>query len=237
MIRAVFFDAGNTLLHAHPSVVEVYARETERFGARVAPDEFARCFVPIFRDYVRRNRTVRDASDELDRAMWREILGCLHREIPALGSVPFEEWFAHLHAHFGEPGTWRLYPDVLPALRELKDRGYRLAIVSNWNQRLRRIADGLGLTPLVDAIVISCEAGVRKPHPQIFERALRAVGARPEETVHVGDVAEEDVAGARGAGLHAVLVERDRRLVDWGAEAVPVVRSMGEFLTWLRTAP
>ncbi len=230
MIRAVFFDAGNTLLHAVPSVMDVYARETERFGAAVSVEEFANVFRPVFREFVREYARREHTSDELDRGMWREILTRIRGSIPALSVVDFEPWFEHLYAHFGKPESWRLYDDVAPTLRELRSRGYRLGIISNWDRRLRRIAEDLGLTAMIDALIVSSEAGVRKPHPRIFEAALAALEVRPEEAVHVGDVPEEDIDGAVRAGIRPVLMRRDPRIVEAGASAAPEIRFLGELI-------
>ncbi|MBI2899478.1 MAG: HAD-IA family hydrolase [Planctomycetes bacterium] len=233
MIRAVTFDAGLTLLYPHPSVYATYAAETAKFGAAASEEEFARVFIPVYRTFVKEYAATESSSDELDHAMWREILRRVHGRIPALSAVPFEPWFEHLYLRFGDPHLWRLYPDAAPALAELRRRGYRLAVVSNWDRRLRPIAEGLGLTRLVDAFVVSSEAGVRKPHRRIFERTLAEVGVRPEEAVHVGDVPDEDVEGARAAGMGAVLMQREKRITEGTVPGVPVVRSLGELVDWL----
>lgn len=218
MIRAVFFDAGHTLLYAHPSIGEIYARETERFGPRITGDEFAGVFRPVFREFVKEYASTETASDAQDREMWRRITERIYGRLPAMGGVRFEEWFDHLYRHFGEPGVWRLYDDVEPTLADLRARGLKIAVVSNWDARLRRIADGLGLVKLVDAMVISSEAGVRKPNPKIFERALELVGVAPNEAVHIGDVYDEDVVGARRAGLQGHLIDRTK-----GAKLVEIL--------------
>ena len=102
-------------------------------------------------------------------------------------------------------------------------------MVSNWDSRLRRISDGMGLTALVDFLVISAEAGVRKPDPGIFHLACEKAGVRPEEALHVGDLAEEDVVGAQRAGVRAILIERSKRMVDPASlPGVPVVKSLRE---------
>src|SRR6185369_11929590 len=90
--------------------------------------------------------------------------------------------------------------------------GITIGVVSNWDTRLKSICDGLGLTPLVDFIIISAEVGVRKPDPRIFQMALDKAGVRPEEAIHVGDLPEEDAEGARRAGVRPVLIDRKRRI-------------------------
>ncbi len=233
MIKAVLFDAGHTLLHAHPSVGEVYSQETAKLGASVTGEEFAGVFGPVFRAFVREYAAQQKSSDELDRAMWREIGRRVYERIAELRKVDFSLWFETVHRRFGDPDVWRLFPDAISTLTELRRRGYRLGIVSNWDTRLRGIAEGLGLTAMVDAVIISAEAGVRKPNPGIFELALERVGARPEESMHVGDLVEEDVEGARRAGVRPVLMDREGRATG---QDVTVIRSLSELLTSLQTA-
>ncbi len=100
------------------------------------------------------------------------------------------------------------YPEVPSTLRELRRRGFRLVVVSNWDVSLHERLDELGLTPLLDGAVASAELGVAKPDPAIFAHALAIAGSAPERAWHAGDSAEADVAGARAAGVTPVFVAR-----------------------------
>jgi len=101
------------------------------------------------------------------------------------------------------------YPDAAPALGALRDRGLRLVVVSNWDCSLPRVLERCGLGELLDGTITSAETGSRKPDPVIFERALELAGCEPAEALHVGDTAEEDVAGARAAGIRPLLIDRN----------------------------
>lgn len=103
---------------------------------------------------------------------------------------------------------FRPYPDAAPALGRLRLLGFRSAVVSNWDVSLRGILGEIGLSGLVDDVVVSAEAGVAKPAPGIFELALRRLQCSPEQAVLVGDSPETDVAGAQRAGVRAVLIDR-----------------------------
>lgn len=234
MTKAVFFDAGHTLIYAHPDLGSVYAETTKGFGVRVAPERFVETFIPVFKETTRIYAQTSAASDALDVAMWRDITRRIYDRIPELSALPFDGWFDALYRRFGSSEVWRFYEDVESVLLDLRARGLRIGVISNWDTRLRAISEGLGLTRLIDFLVISAEAGVRKPDPRIFRLALDQAGVRPEEAIHVGDLPEEDVEGARRAGLRPVLIDRKKRLTASGAPAnVRVVTSLEELIPLL----
>ena len=122
---------------------------------------------------------------------------------------------------------FRAYPEVPDVLARLRAGGARLAVVSNWDVSLHDVLERTGLRPLVDAGVVSAGLGVGKPDPAIFRAALDRLGAAAEGSVHVGDSLEHDVAGARAAGLEAVLVARNGAAAP---EGVRTVRSLAELV-------
>jgi putative hydrolase of the HAD superfamily len=104
---------------------------------------------------------------------------------------------------------FRAYPEAPGVLAHLRAAGARLAVVSNWDISLHDVLERTQLRALVDVVVISAELGAAKPDPAIFRAALQRLGATASDAVHVGDSVEHDVAGARAAGLEAVLVARN----------------------------
>ena len=116
------------------------------------------------------------------------------------------------------------YPDAPAAVRALHDDGRTVVVVSNWDCSLRDWLEPTGLLEHVDAVVTSADAGVAKPGRQMFERALEAADATPDQAVHVGDSLENDVEGARALGIRAVLVQREGP----APAGVEVVRSLLE---------
>jgi putative hydrolase of the HAD superfamily len=124
---------------------------------------------------------------------------------------------------------FRAYPDVLPALGELRERGITLVVASNWDCSLPDWLGPAGITDLVDGVVTSAEVGAPKPHPRVFERALAIAAVGPSEAVHVGDKVDNDVEGAAAAGVRAVLVQRDGQ-APAGVEAVRSLRELPALL-------
>jgi putative hydrolase of the HAD superfamily len=227
--KAVFFDAGHTLLYAHPDLGTVYSEMTSSLGVHLSPDQFTEVFIPVFKETTRIYAQTSAASDAQDHAMWRDITRRIYDRLPTLAGVEFDAWFEALYDRFGDPAVWKFYDDVEPALMDLRARGIKIGIISNWDSRLKRISDGLGLTRLVDFLVISAEAGIRKPDPRIFRIALERAGVLPEEAIHVGDLPEEDAEGARRAGVRPILIDRKRRLTAQGFPAeVRVLTSLAD---------
>lgn len=211
MIRAVFFDAGHTLLHAHPSIGEIYAREAVALGVKVDANLMGAAFSKVFADNeadLAAQSIGAPASDEQDAAMWRSIVHRVHAHTPELRGLDPQAWYERLYERFGRPDLWRLYPEVETVLKDLRARGLKLGVISNWSTRLRHIAQETGLDALVDFIVVSSEAGARKPDPHIFHVALHRAGVSPGAAVHVGDQVEDDVRGAERMGIRPVLLWR-----------------------------
>jgi putative hydrolase of the HAD superfamily len=114
------------------------------------------------------------------------------------------------------------YPEVADVLRELRERGLRLAICSNCDWDLAAAVDDVGLTDLVDVQVSSAWAGARKPHPRIFHHTLEKVGVPAAEALFVGDTWGPDVEGPRAVGMAPAYVAREAHWPDPGAPDAPI---------------
>jgi putative hydrolase of the HAD superfamily len=189
----------------------VYADVAARFGVRAEPAELNRRF-----RYAWGTRQHFDHS----RAAWFELVRqtfARHRRLP-------EEFFPAVYERFAEPEAWRVFDDVEPILETLAGRGMRLAVVSNWDERLEPLLRALRLHSRFEALAVSCTVGITKPAPAIFHHALGQLGVSPAAAMHVGDRACEDAEGARAAGMSAVLVHRDRGSVPPDG----AIRSLGD---------
>ena len=109
----------------------------------------------------------------------------------------------------------------------MRQRGLKLTIVSNANGKLHVLFERLALAGCVDCLLDSHVEGVEKPDPRFFELALARSGARRETTIHVGDLYQVDVVGARAAGLRAVLLDEGGLYPDVDC---PRVRSLPELV-------
>ncbi|MDE1171358.1 MAG: HAD-IA family hydrolase [Verrucomicrobium sp.] len=203
-----FFDAAGTLLHPARPVGETYAAIARAHGAELDPARLQEGFRAAFRKLgPRAAGTVPENGD--DRAWWRQVVRLSVEGQPA--PAAFEPWFEELYTHFSQPEVWRLFPDVAPTLEALQGSGARLAVLSNWDARLRPVLEGLGLGRFFERLFISAEMGCAKPDPLIFRKALAAMDCAPEEAAMVGDEAAHDDVPARAQGLRAYLLDRPRR--------------------------
>lgn len=220
--RAVTFDVTGTLIRS-PRLGALYRDVFRRHGLAVEQDEseVARSIARVWQELACLTDGSTDrfrTHPEGSRGWWRRFG---ERVAEHLGIEPPSRFAtAELYDRFARPEAWEVYPDVVPALEALRARGVRLGVVSNWDERLPGLLEGLGLAERLDAIVHSSEVGYEKPDPRIFLAALDrlghgpAQGADPEETVHVGDRLKEDVEGAVNVGMRAILLDRRDRHAD-----------------------
>lgn len=208
MIEAVTLDATRTLFEPRDLGGE-YARVLARHGLDRPASDWAAAVVTTWREFACSADPGHDrfaAHPGGARGFWRRFV---ERAAALVGAAPPSAFAAaELYDRFARAAAWRVYDDVEPGLSSLAASGVRMAVVSNWDERLPRLLDELGLAPRFAAVVVSSEVGVEKPHPRIFEVALERLRSRAERTIHVGDAALEDVEGARAAGLHALRLDR-----------------------------
>ena len=112
---------------------------------------------------------------------------------------------------------FRAYTDAPDALADLRNRGLALVCVSNWDCSLPAVLERVGLAGFLDGVVTSAAIGHAKPDPAIFGAALELARCEPAAALAVGDTEAEDVAGARAAGIPAVLLARDGSPGAYGA--------------------
>jgi putative hydrolase of the HAD superfamily len=213
----ILFDAGDTLIGPRESFGAVYARVLRTLSVDLPAADLDRGLRAGWAEF---NRTHTPGKDRYSTYPGGEAQYWLHFVERALQHTPGGPFPANLPRNaleplrdaFRDPHAWVVFPDVVPALDELRSMGVRLGVVSNWDSRLPGLLEDLGLARYFDAMVVSGLEGVEKPAPEIFLRAVARLEGDPETTLHVGDVPELDEAGARAAGLASVLIDRRRQL-------------------------
>jgi putative hydrolase of the HAD superfamily len=189
---AVFFDALGTLVELEPP----WAHLGRALGDGIPERELEagmRAEMAYYREHSHEGRDPESLADLRTRCA-----AVLSRELGR--EVDVDTLMAAIR--------FRPYPDAPPALSELRDRGLRVVCVSNWDCSLPGVLERCGLGSLLDGTVTSAVAGARKPDPSIFDPALALAQCDPADALHVGDSPEEDVEGARAAGIPALLLTR-----------------------------
>lgn len=193
--KAVLVDAAGTLLMPSERTAGVYLRFASRYGCVLSEQQVLERFRSAY-NTPWGGSPLRYVGD--GRPFWRSI-------VRASTGCSAEGLFDELYDYYAQPEAWALTTGAVPALSRLKAAGVRLAVVSNFDTRLRPLLASLRVDCLFDTVVVSAEVGAEKPSPRIYEAALDALQAAPWEAVHVGDDRRNDVWGARDAGLNAWL--------------------------------
>jgi putative hydrolase of the HAD superfamily len=220
--RALLLDALGTLVALEPPAPRLRSELAERFGIAVS-DEQARAAIAAEIAYYRAH--LDDGTDSVSlRALRERCAEVVRGALPpsaALSGVTTPELTDTLLAAI----RFSAFDDARPAIDRARARGVTVVVASNWDVGLHEVLGRLGLAAVLDGIVTSAEAGARKPAGAVFERALALAAARPEEAIHVGDSLEEDVIGARRAGIEPVLLSRDGHA---STDEVRVIRSLDD---------
>jgi putative hydrolase of the HAD superfamily len=198
---AVLLDSLGTLVSMEWPAPHLRRELLERTGVDVGEEASERAFIAEISYYLQHQL---DGSDPAGLSDLRDR--CARAMSDALGM----EGLDHATARAAMLGAlhFAAFPDAPGALRALRERGLRLVAASNWDCSLPGILEQAGLAALLDGVVTSATVGVTKPDPRLFERALDVAGCEPAAAVHVGDSLENDVGGARAAGIEPVLLDR-----------------------------
>jgi HAD superfamily hydrolase (TIGR01509 family) len=210
-VEAVLFDFSGTLMRAEPPdrrVAEVLAEagislpdgEMHEWARRLEsssglPGGHAKAAIP---DEIRGTWERRDLEAASHRASYTWLINNSGWPWPELADALYDKCM--------RPGDWAPYPDTLPALTALAERGIRTAVVSNIGWNPRPVLTAHGVADLVDAILLSYEEGCAKPDPALFRKACARLGSDPARTLMVGDDRRAD-GGAEAAGIRTFFVD------------------------------
>lgn len=220
--KAVFFDAGETLLSPHPSFHELFSHVLAGRGFDIAPEkvaavmeEMAPSFVEIMDKLAIANWST---SKQASLAFWGKLYG---NSLEALGVPdPQGEIAGALYSKFTMYESYRLFPDALPTLTAIREAGFYLGLISNFEEWLEGMLIEMEVAGLFDLMVISGKEGIEKPDPAIFRLALDRAGVSAESALYVGDHPRIDVEGAQAVGMGAVLIDRRGRHTDFTGQKI-----------------
>jgi putative hydrolase of the HAD superfamily len=219
-VRVVFFDIDFTLIRPGRAFHgEGYRDFCARHGIDVDPKAFDRAVVTASATLDVRGGAYDPAVFVDYTARIIEAMGGRGPQVPAAARDIYDEWASCRH--------FSLYDEVPEVLRALKDEGFSIGLISNTQRSMLEFERHFALEGMFTVAIASSDHGYMKPHPSIFEEALRRVGARPAEAVMVGDSVPHDIVGAHRAGMRAILVARSGLSRACPPE-VPVIRSLRE---------
>ncbi|MDI6857349.1 MAG: HAD family hydrolase [Dehalococcoidia bacterium] len=234
-IKAVLFDLGDTLWSVD------YSAEAEAY------DHVRQALIEALGERVPDAQALRDAAAAVfveEAQAW---------QAGKMEQLPAEEAFRRAFARLGldvpeetlrrmpdlaVSGSirYRVDPETRRTLRALRERGFRIGVISNTYQSrasLERSLADHGLLPLIDVLVISSEVGLTKPHPAIFEAALNALRVSPAEAVFIGDTPLADIKGAKNLGMRAVLTHQFRQADPGEYQPDLIIKRPGEIIDYV----
>ena len=224
--RAVLFDAAETLFTTRGTVGEIYGSVAQQYGSKVPAESIQTAFAKQFRG-------AGPLSVQDQKRWWKDVV---YRVFSEVGMVDnFDRFFDQVYDKFRDSQGWVLFPDTLETLRELKESGLQLGVISNFDSRIYSVMRSLGILDFFDSITLSSETGYCKPDREIFDAAVRALGVPAAETLLVGDSLHDDVEAGLRAGLHAVLIDRRHRHRQ--IAHVPRISSLTDVLPLVQDGP
>jgi putative hydrolase of the HAD superfamily len=208
-LKAIFFDAVGTLFYLNGTVGDHYARVGNEVGLGLDANQLDRAFYSAWNKMPQR-AAIDGPRENDDKGWWRELVDLvIDQVVPSLGEFDRDNFFEIAYEHFAEAGVWELYPEVPGVLEKLQSR-FHLAVVSNFDGRLRFILEFLGISKYFVNVFLSSELGADKRDPEIYWRALKLMNLKPNEVLHVGDDPERDWEGATAAGLSIFRLDRPK---------------------------
>src|SRR5438093_12371855 len=209
MIKAIFFDAVGTLFRLTKTVGDNYAYVGHEVGLDLDARSLERAFHAAWQQMPQR-AAIDGPRENDDKGWWRELVNLVLDQVaPSLSELDRDNFFEIAYEHFAASGVWELYPEVPGVLEQLRPR-FQLAVISNFDGRLRFILQHLGISKFFAHIFISSEIGADKPDPEIYRRALKLIYLKSNEVLHVGDDPQRDWEAASAAGLSIFRLDRPK---------------------------
>jgi putative hydrolase of the HAD superfamily len=233
MIKALLFDFFNTLSHYEPPREQMYIDTCKKHGIHLDK-------LKLYRSLPYADAMYRDENQKspvTERPEKEQMAFFIHYITVALkgAGVEINDEIAMEILHKMKTTKWefRLFDDVLPTLKLLRERKFITGLISNVGQEADRTFSDVGLKQYLDFYVTSFETGHDKPDPEIFLAALEKAGVGPDEALYTGDNYEQDVLGARGVGMQTLLLDRN----DWFSDINDCIRikDLSEVLKYIQT--
>lgn len=231
MIKAVFFDLYQTLVRYKPSQEELEAKALENLGFKTTAEALARPILAaneFMYNRIAKKPLSRRTKEEI-MALYTEYQRVVMKEA---GINADESIISRLMEMMQQVNMELvLFDDTLPALAEVKKRGIKTGLISNIEKNMNDVLQKLGISPKLDIVVTSIDAGSAKPQPEIFRYALQKAGVEAGEAIYVGDQYGVDMKGAKTVGMKGILLDRTGYYTD--KIDTPKIKSLREVVGFL----
>ncbi|MBI4228994.1 MAG: HAD-IA family hydrolase [Deltaproteobacteria bacterium] len=207
-IKAVFFDAADTLFYINGGLGNVYSSVASKYGSNPDPNLIDSAFSNAFRSAPPLVFGGVSSEDRkvYEKKWWYRVVQNVFDEVGMFDE--FDSYFEELFEVFRNT-AWKLFPETQEVLSSLENNGFKIGLISNFDTRVYDVCQALGIYDYFRSFVISSEAGFAKPSPQIFEIALNEQGVLAEESILIGDSIEHDILGAKSIGMNSALLDRE----------------------------
>jgi HAD superfamily hydrolase (TIGR01662 family) len=229
MIKAVLFDALDTLFWPYPDRVAMYQRIIKEItGLDKTYEEVRVAWSAVVDETEAAAQKECDTTNTTGNA-WEGFNGRVVERLGYKGDctaagkkIKYESW--------GNIDNYRLYPDVIDALSSLKEKGIRIGCVSNEDGYLESFFTKFDITDYFEIILSSEEVGCEKPAPGIFQIALTRMNLTAEEVIFVGDGLHSDYFGSQSVGMKPLLIDREDKVADDSIVKIKSLTQIGEYL-------
>jgi HAD superfamily hydrolase (TIGR01549 family) len=212
VINLVTFDAAGTLIDHCWDPGGIAADAARCAGHMFDREESRRVHRTVAESYrAEQEELERIGNRGAIRAMWQRQMADWLKEMGGAPERAPEVLTRFEELAFG-PGShvFMLFEDVRPTIESIRALGIPMGVISNWDHTLFGVLEGLKVDAEFELILASLVFGTEKPDKRIFLKACEQGNVSPEHTLHVGDSVIDDFDGARDAGLHSLLIDRDR---------------------------
>ena len=225
-VKAVFFDAGETLIHRNPSLATITHRYLLKAGKKVNRAKLNQVLSHSALDM----KEIVQKAELNDTEKWHVYMDSVLKRL----GIKDNELKNRVISRLKRGTSFRVYDEVWGVLKGLKKAGIKTGIISNAPKDLKKVFDRLGLTKQFDWIVVSEDAGAEKPDKKIYELALKKCGIERENIIYVGDNYLADIMGALKSGIRPVWLLRETKDAQFTfktgkvPDGVAVIKSLRE---------
>lgn len=224
-IKLVTLDVTNTLLHFRTPVYEQYAQAGVKYGIKADPAVLKLNFKEEWAKFSKKHPNYGRFTGIGWDGWWINVVKGTFKTYAKThdDDMKIAQTAEYLLRHFQTSEAWAVSKGARDFLQHLKSAEIKLGVISNFDPRLHKILNAMELNQYFDFVLTSYEVGCEKPHPKIFEEALkRGNYVDSKEALHIGDNVQLDYFAAKNVGWKALLLAPKMEEVDHGVDPTDI---------------